>query len=172
MNGSDGWGDLLAFLTSIGYGVASAIFPVVNAEAYVIVSQVSASLGALPIAIGIALGQTIGKLALFYSVRAGKDTRFVRHRRARARQRPKGAFRRRFDTAAAWLLALVGTKRWGLPIVLVAAILGFPPLYAVALLAGATKMKAYWFGLMVLLGRVTRFVLIAEGSINVSRWFS
>ena len=49
---------------------------------------------------------------------------------------------------------------------LVAAILGFPPLYAVALLAGATKMKACWFGLMVLIGRITRFVLIAEGSVT------
>ena len=56
--------------------------------------------------------------------------------------------------------------------VLVAAVVGIPPLYAVALLAGATKMKAYWFGLMVLIGRITRFVLIAEGSLNLGRWFS
>ena len=34
------------------------------------------------------------------------------------------------------LLDLVGQERWGLPIVLAAAIFGFPPLYAVALLAG------------------------------------
>ncbi|GAA3611185.1 hypothetical protein [Microlunatus ginsengisoli] len=166
-----GWPDLVAFLTSIGYGVASAIFPVVNAEAYVVLSQVSATIGALPIAIGLALGQTVGKLALFYSVRAGRESRFVRHRRARARSKPKGRARQRFDAAVAWLLALVGTKRWGLPIVLVAAIFGIPPLYAVALLAGATTMKAHWFGLMVLIGRATRFVLIAEGSLNLSGLF-
>ena len=167
-----GWSVLVAFLTSIGYGVASAIFPPVNAEAYVVLSQVSAVIGVFPIAIGVAIGQTIGKLALFYSVRAGKQSRFVRHRRAQSATKPKGAFRQRFDAAMAWLLRLVGTKRWGLPIVLVAAVVGIPPLYAVALLAGATKMKAYWFGLMVLIGRITRFVLIAEGSLNLGGWFS
>jgi membrane protein YqaA with SNARE-associated domain len=169
--GDGGWADLVAFLTSIGYGVASAIFPPVNAEAYVVLSQVSAVIGAVPIALGVAVGQTIGKLALFYSVRAGKESRFFRHRRDRPRTRPKGRFRVRFDAALAWLLRLVGTKRWGLPIVLVAAVVGIPPLYAVALLAGATKMKAYWFGLMVLIGRITRFVLIAEGALSVSGWF-
>lgn len=170
--GDAGWAALLAFLTSVGYGVASAIFPVVNAEAYVVVSQVSAVIGAVPIAVGIGIGQTVGKLTLFYSVRAGRDSRFVRHRRERATASPKGPLQRRFDAAMAWLLRLVGTKRWGLPIVLAAAIFGVPPLYAVALLAGATKMKAHWFGLMVLIGRITRFALIAAGSANVSRFFS
>jgi membrane protein YqaA with SNARE-associated domain len=166
--GEGDWANLIAFVTSIGYGVASAIFPMVNAEAYVVLSQVSAVLGALPIAVGLGIGQTIGKLALFYSVRAGKDSRFFRHRRQQSRERRKGPARLRFDAAIAWLLRLVGTKRWGLPIVLVAAIFGIPPLYAVALLAGATTMKAYWFGLMVLIGRITRFILIAEGSLNLS----
>jgi membrane protein YqaA with SNARE-associated domain len=169
--GEDGWADLVAFLTSIGYGVASAIFPPVNAEAYVVLSQMAAVLGALPIAVGVAIGQTVGKLALFYSVRAGKESRFARRRRERVRTKPKGPYRQRFDAAVAWLLRLVGTKRWGLPIVLVAAIVGIPPLYAVALVAGATQMKAYLFGLMVLIGRVTRFVLIAEGALSVSDWF-
>ena len=68
---------LIAFLTSIGYGVASAIFPPVNAEAYVVLSQVSAVIGVFPIAIGVAIGQTIGKLALFYSV-AGRPAVTIR----------------------------------------------------------------------------------------------
>jgi membrane protein YqaA with SNARE-associated domain len=166
--GEDGWADLVAFLTSIGYGVVSAIFPFVNAEAYVVLSQVSAVIGALPIAVGVGIGQTIGKLALFYSVRAGKESRFAQRHREQAQTKPRGPFRQKIAAAIAWLLALVGTKRWGLPIVLLAAIVGIPPLYAVALLAGATTMKAYWFGLMVLIGRVTRFVLIAEGALSVS----
>jgi membrane protein YqaA with SNARE-associated domain len=169
--GDGDWAALIAFVTSIGYGVASALFPVANAEAYVVLSQVSKVIGPLPIAIGLAVGQTVGKLALFYSVRAGRETRFVRHRRERARTRPKRPWRQKIDVAVAWLLRQLGRKRWGLPIVLVSAILGFPPLYAVALLAGATKMKAYWFGLMVLIGRITRFVLIAEGSLNLSHLF-
>ncbi|HET9650399.1 MAG TPA: hypothetical protein VFP34_19500 [Microlunatus sp.] len=170
--GEDVWAALLAFVTSIGFGVVSAIFPPVNAEAYVIVSQVSAVIGAVPIALGVAVGQTIGKLALFYSVRAGRDSRFAQHRRQRAQARPRGRFRLRFDAAMAWLLRLVGTKRWGLPITFLAAVVGIPPLYAVALLAGATRMRASLFALMVLSGRIVRFVLIAEGSLNLGRWFS
>ena len=68
------------------------------------------------------------------------------------------------------LLDLVGQERWGLPIVLLAAIVGIPPLYAVALLAGATTMRALWFVLVVLVGRVTRFVLVASGLNGLQGW--
>jgi membrane protein YqaA with SNARE-associated domain len=50
----------------------------------------------------------------------------------------------------------------------VAAVVGIPPLYAVALLAGATKMRIGLFGLVVLVGRIGRFVLFALGV----QWFS
>ena len=68
-----GWPELVALLTSIGFGIVSAIVPIVNAEAYVIASQMSAVIGPIPIAIGIAIGQTIGKLLLFFGVREGKE---------------------------------------------------------------------------------------------------
>jgi hypothetical protein len=122
-----GWPELVALLTSIGFGVVSAIVPVVNAEAYVIASQMSAVAGPIPIAIGIAVGQTIGKLVLFFGVREGRELSFVKHRRELQKQRPVGPTRARLRAAVAKLLDLVGQKRWGLPIVLVAAIIGFPP---------------------------------------------
>ena len=56
-------------LTSIGFGLVSALIPIVNAEAYIIASQMSAVAGPIPIAIGIAVGQTLGKLLLFFGVR-------------------------------------------------------------------------------------------------------
>ena len=46
---------------------------------------------------------------------------------------------------------------------LLAAVTGLPPLYAVALLAGATKMRLGWFTVAVLVGRTARFVLVARG---------
>jgi hypothetical protein len=46
-----GWPELVALLTSVGFGVVSAVVPVANAEAYVIGSQVSAVAGAVPIAV-------------------------------------------------------------------------------------------------------------------------
>jgi membrane protein YqaA with SNARE-associated domain len=166
-----GWPELVALLTSIGFGVVSAIVPVVNAEAYVIASQMSAVAGPIPIAIGIAVGQTIGKLVLFFGVREGRELSFVKHRRELQKQRPVGPTRARLRAAVAKLLDLVGQKRWGLPIVLVAAIIGFPPLYAVALLAGATTMRPLWFGLTVFVGRLCRFLLVASGFQGVHDWF-
>ncbi|HJY44460.1 MAG TPA: hypothetical protein VJ301_07540 [Propionibacteriaceae bacterium] len=166
-----GWAELVAVLTSIGFGTVSAIVPIVNAEAYVIASQVSAVMGPIPIAIGIAIGQTVGKLVLFFGVREGKELTFVKHRREIRKQRPVGRVRARFRAFMAKLLDLVGQKRWGLPIVLVAAIVGVPPLYAVALLAGATTMKPLWFGLTVLVGRLCRFLLVASGFQGLHDWF-
>jgi membrane protein YqaA with SNARE-associated domain len=165
------WAELVALLTSIGFGTVSAVIPIVNAEAYVIASQMSAVMGPIPIAIGIAIGQTIGKLLLFFGVREGKELRFVKHRREIQKQRPVGPVRARFRVSMAKLLDLVGQERWGLPIVLVAAVVGFPPLYAVALLAGATTMKPVWFGLTVLVGRLCRFLLVASGFQGLHDWF-
>ncbi len=161
--GAFGWAELVALLTSIGFGTVSAVIPIVNAEAYVIASQMSAVAGPIPIAIGIALGQTVGKLLLFFGVRQGKELSFIKHRREVRKQHPVGPARARFRAVMAKLLDLVGQERWGLPIVLVAAIVGFPPLYAVALLAGATTMSPVWFGLTVLVGRLCRFLLVATG---------
>lgn len=165
-----GWPELMALLTSVGFGVLSAIVPVANAEAYVIGSQVSAVAGAVPVAVGVGLGQTVGKLVLFLSVRQGRQLPFVRHRRAAARRQQVGPARARFRAGAARLLELVGRKRWGLPIVLLAAVVGLPPLYGVALLAGATTMRTGWFTLVVLLGRTARFVLLALGVGGLSGW--
>ncbi|MFP5282211.1 MAG: hypothetical protein ACLGIF_02025, partial [Actinomycetes bacterium] len=90
---------------------------------------------------------------------------FRRHggRRSNISGRPSGRVRRQVRVIIAWLLALVGTKRWGLPIVFLAAVVGLPPVYAVSLLAGATTMATHWFFLTVLVGRILRFVLLAVG---------
>lgn len=161
--GGLGWAEIAALLTSIGFGVLSAVFPLANAEGYVIASQVSSAAGVVPIAFGVGIGQTIGKVALFVAARGGRNSRFAHRQRDKERARTAGPARQRFRSAGRRMLKLVGTKRWGLPIVFVAAIVGIPPLYAVALLAGATKMKLLAFGLVVLVGRLARFVLVALG---------
>ena len=167
------WADVLALLTSIGFGVVSAVVPIANAEAYVIASQVSAVAGSVPIAIGVGIGQAVGKLLLFLGVRRGKDFAIFRRRREQRQREPKptGPARAKLRTIGTKLLDLVGQKRWGLPIVGIAAIIGIPPLYAVALLAGATTMRAILFALVVMMGRITRFVLVALGISGMHDWF-
>ncbi len=158
-----GWAEVLALLTSVSFGVVSAILPVANAEAYVVASQVSHTAGPLPVALGIAVGQTVGKVLLFYSVRRGKEFRGIRHRRAVLRSRPVSPTRAQLRRVLQALLSLVGKKRSGLPITFLAAVVGVPPLYAVALLAGATRMRLTYFAAVVLVGRALRFVLVAYG---------
>jgi membrane protein YqaA with SNARE-associated domain len=158
-----GWAELGELVTSFGYGVLSAVLPFVNAESYVVVSGISSIGRTLPIVAGIALGQTLGKVLLFLGVRRGKQFPFVRRERARFQRGTAGPARRKLSHAVAVLLRLVGEKRWGLPIVLLAAVTGLPPLYAVALLAGATRMRIGWFTAAVLVGRTARFVLVARG---------
>lgn len=176
-----GWSELVALLTSLGFGVVSAIVPIANAEAYVIASQVAAVAGPLPIAIGVGIGQSVGKLLLFLGVRRGRDFWFVRRRHEQAEATADqvepatptaapGRFRVWVRRVTAQLLELVGTKRWGLPIVLLAAVVGLPPLYAVSLIAGASRMPALWFWLIVVAGRVTRFVLVAVGVAGLPCW--
>jgi membrane protein YqaA with SNARE-associated domain len=165
-----GWPDVVALVTSVGFGVVSAVFPLVNAETYVVASQVSAIAGPVSIAIGVAVGQAVGKLLLFLAVRRGRDSRLIRRRHRPPADRPVGTLRTRLKIWIAWLLALVGNPRWGLPIVGIAAVIGVPPLYAVALLAGATKMRAVWFVLVVAAGRLTRFVLVALGIGGLQHW--
>ena len=158
-----GWTEVGELFTSVGVGVLSAVVPLINAEAYLVASQMGSLAGPLPVAVGIAVGQAIGKVLLFLGVRRGKQFPFVRRERNRLRNAQVGPFRQRFRRAVAALLALVGRERWGLPIVLLAAVIGLPPLYAVALLAGATRMRLGWFTVTVLVGRLVRFVLVVEG---------
>ncbi len=165
------WAEVLAAVTTVAFGVLSAVVPFANAEAYVIAAQVSGVADAVLVAVCVGIGQSIGKLLLFLGVRRGRDFRFVR----RHRDRPVselGPGRRRLRAVVDRLLALVGTKRWGLPIVFLAAVVGLPPLYAVALLAGATRMRAGLFYVTVLAGRVIRFVLIALGVGHGIDWWS
>lgn len=157
------WPELVALLTSVGYGLLSAIVPVINAEAYVAASQVTAVAGAVPVAVGISVGQTAGKVAMFYAVREGRQLRFMKARREERRSRPASPNRLRWRAIVDRLLQLVGDPRWGLPITFVAAFVGIPPLYAVALVAGATKMPGGWFTLTVFAGRLLRFIFLALG---------
>lgn len=172
-----GWtgAEVLTWLTSIGFGLLSGVVPVANAEAYVVASQVSALAGAVPVAVGVAFGQTAGKVLLFLSVRRGRRSFEPRGRRPFEPRPPKPestgpagpvrwrSLRARIRRLVEVSLRLVGHPRWGLPVVFAASLLGLPPLYPVALLAGATPIRLAPFVAVVLVGRVARFVAVALG---------
>ncbi len=135
--------EALALLTSIGFGVLSAIVPVVNAEAYVSPPRSPRSPARCRWRSGWRSVRPSASAAVPRRPprpRVPVRPRAPGHGPARASVGPTP--RLAWHDALQLLLRLVGTKRWGLPITLLAAVVGLPPLYAVALLAGATKMRA------------------------------
>lgn len=148
---------LLTWLVSAGYGVLSAVIPIANAEAYVAAARALGVRHGLLIATAVATGQTGGKAALFLGVRHGKKLPVVTNRASR-RDKKRG----RFKAMADRLLQLTDSP-WGIPVTLLGSIVGIPSIYALALIAGASRMRFPLFCAAVLIGRVVRFGLVAMG---------
>lgn len=151
-----------AVAVAAAYGTASALVPVVNAEAYAVVAGARAHSGvaALVVVVALAAGQTLGKLVLFEAARRGSarwTTRFARRGEGRA---------------ARWAARIrdgLSCRRTGLPLVLVSASLGLPPLAAVSLAAGASSQRWWEFAAACLVGRVARFgVLVLPAALALA----
>ncbi|GAA1554805.1 hypothetical protein GCM10009789_05330 [Kribbella sancticallisti] len=150
---------------AVGFGIGSAVIPVMNAEAYVLGVGVSGALDPVVAAVGVSVGQTVGKVAMFlavryrpgYAAKKGKEPKPVDldTRRGRFIQWNRDVSKR--------LLDALSDRRWGIPVTLLSSSVGIPPLYGVALIAGASRMGVVTFSLSVLAGRLARFVTLALG---------
>ncbi|MGW1347185.1 hypothetical protein ACWCOV_39450 [Kribbella sp. NPDC002412] len=150
---------------AIGFGIGSAIVPVMNAEAYVLGVGVSGALDPVVAAIGVSVGQTIGKVAMFLAVRyrPGYAARKVKEPKAVNLTTRWGRFVQWNRDVSKRLLDAMSDRRWGIPVTLLSASVGIPPLYGVALIGGASRMGVITFSLSVLIGRSARFILLALG---------
>jgi membrane protein YqaA with SNARE-associated domain len=150
---------------AVGFGIGSAVVPVMNAEAYVLGVGVSGALDPVVAAIGVSVGQTIGKVAMFLAVRYRPGYG------ARRSKEPKpvdlgtrwGRFVHWNRDVSKRLLDAMSDRRWSIPVTLLSAFVGIPPLYGVALIGGASRMGVLTFTLSVLTGRTARFTLLALG---------
>ncbi|MEU4335957.1 VTT domain-containing protein [Micromonospora lupini] len=142
-------------MAGLGYGLASALVPVVNAEAYAVVAGQRG--GHVVVAVlALALGQTAGKLLLFESARRGTG------RLARKLRRRSGSGRTA-ARAARWtgpIRRWLSRRRTALPTVLVSAAVGVPPLAVVSFAAGTAGLRHWEFAVACLLGRVIRFAAL------------
>ncbi|MEV4119704.1 VTT domain-containing protein [Micromonospora sp. NPDC049645] len=140
---------------ALGYGLTSALVPVVNAEAYAVLAGQRGG-HALVAVVALALGQTAGKLLLFESARRGSG----RLARTVAKRRKS---RRAASRAARWtgpIRRWLSRRRSAVPTVLVSAALGVPPLAVVSLAAGTAGLRRWEFAVACLSGRVIRFALL------------
>lgn len=155
------WQTLLA----IAFGIGSAIIPVLNAEAYILGVGVSEALEPVVAAVGVSAGQTVGKMAMFLAVRyrPGYTAKQGREPKALDLSTRRGRLLQWNRDAGKRMLAALSDPRWGAPVTLLSALVGLPPLYAVAVIAGASRMGLITFSLSVLVGRTARFVALARG---------
>ncbi|MEU8254317.1 hypothetical protein AB0C06_08655 [Micromonospora inaquosa] len=140
---------------ALGYGLASALVPVVNAEAYAVIAGHRGG-HALVAVLALALGQTVGKLLLFESARRGSGRLARTVARRRRSGRAGGRATRWTEPIRRWL----SRRRTALPTVLVSAAVGVPPLAVVSLAAGTAGIRRGEFAVACLSGRVIRFALL------------
>lgn len=144
---------------AFAFGIASAMVPVLNAEAYVALNV--AVLGT-PVVVGLVVafsaGTAIGKVVLFQGARAGRRVVVAKRRPS---DKPVARWRARLDQVTAWLLSFLDRPYKGPPTVLLSAAVGLPPLLAVALIAGVSKQNVWLFAAAVFVGRAARFAVLA-----------
>jgi membrane protein YqaA with SNARE-associated domain len=156
------WQSLLA----VAFGIGSAVIPFMDAETYLVGVSVSHALNVHVAAIGVAIGQTGGKVAMFMAVRYRSDYQSKHHKtepKALDLETRWGRFRQRYRDLSKRLLDLLSHPQFSVPVTLLSAIASIPPLYAVALIAGASRMRLLTFTLTVLTGRLIRFSLLVAG---------
>ncbi len=126
-------------------GFVSGLVPIINAELFLIaVSPIAARHSLLPIALLAALGQMAAKTIIFY---AGRGV--IRINTAKIEGRIE-AVQKKF-------------KEWENKVdvlILLSAIIGLPPLYLVAFVAGALKLHFLRFLAAGITGRSIRFAVI------------
>jgi len=138
---------------AIFVGVVSALFPLINAEAYALIAAARTNVAlTLVVAVALAVGQTVGKLVLFETARRGTGRLHARFSR-----RGEG----RVERWRGRVCGLMTRRRTGLPTVLASATVGLPPLALVSLVAGASAQKRCEFGAVCLVGRAARFAALA-----------
>ena len=145
----------MVLLLSFAVALASALVPFVNIEVYLagLATQVDAA-ESLGIAAVAGLGQTLGKVAWYEVARRGVETE--RGRRLLAKKGMRPAFER-------WQLRTTGRPLYAGAVLAVSSLAGFPPLLAMAVVAGALRMQRGLFVVVVLVCRVLRFYLLVAG---------
>lgn len=142
-------------LATFGVAVASALFPLINIEAYIAgVAALVDSVGIWPVALVAAAGQALGK-ALWYEIgRASMSWPYIQKKMA------SPAWQRQYERVK----TRTDDRPWvGIALLFLSATSGFPPLAIMAVLAGQLSFRRVWFYLTTFVGRTLRFAAVLGG---------
>jgi membrane protein YqaA with SNARE-associated domain len=145
----------MRLLTAFAVCLVSAIFPLINAEAYVgALAAVDGGSHVWAIALAAGSGQTCGKVIYYLTGRGSREWRWTRRRKAS----PKWQAR-----AERWELR-IQHRRWTAAAVLaVSAVVGLPPLAILSVIAGRMRFSLPIFVAVVFVGRTLRFAALFAG---------
>lgn len=137
-------GTAALYAATLAFAFVSGVIPfVLNIELYLLAVAAFTDASAVAI-VGLATaGQTAAKLVLYFVGKGALNLRWVK----------KGAASKAADAFA---------KRPGssLSVVAASSVVGFPPLYAVSLVAGTLRLPLPAFTLIIVVGRLVRFAAV------------
>jgi membrane protein YqaA with SNARE-associated domain len=140
---------------TFGFAAISAIIPVFNMEAYIVlVFAKTSELSALELSALGSLGQNVGKLVWYYVARGVLDIPWLRQRLEHPKR--KAAYER-------WRGRVEGRPVLSGALTFVSATVGFPPFFAIAAIAGTLRMNVVVFFAAGLLGRTIFFWALLGG---------
>jgi membrane protein YqaA with SNARE-associated domain len=142
-------------LLTLGFGALSSVVPIFNMETYVVVAYAKSGHTALEMAAVGSLGQNLGKLVWYYACRESLDLPWFQKRL----QTPK-----RQAQFEKW-----GTIAQGNPLMtglltFISALVGIPPFFAMAMIAGTLRINVVVFFVTGFLGRTLFFWAILGGA--------
>ncbi len=140
------------FWTTLVVSFGSALLPFVNIEAYL--AAVGAAIdrtGLVSVAVAAAVGQTIGKVALYYAADWAMRLPWIKRKMASPKwERSYARWHERIHQHPGQTAVLLFAS----------ASVGFPPLYVIAVLAGQLRVSIWLFVSTCLVGRFLRFLAL------------
>jgi membrane protein YqaA with SNARE-associated domain len=134
-------GTVALYAASFGLAFLSGVIPfLVSIELYLLAVAAFTDASAPAVVCLVTAGQTTAKIVLYL---VGKGALNIRWVKKSAASKAADAFAKRPSS--------------GLTVVAASAVIGFPPLYAVSLVAGTLRLPLVAFTLIIFVGRLVRF---------------
>ncbi len=137
------------------FGMVSSVIPVFNMETYIVVAYAKSDHSALGMAVVGSVGQNIGKLVWYYVCRQSLDIPWFRRRLETPKRQAQ--FER-------WSEFIQGRPTVSGALVFLSALVGLPPFFVMAMVAGTLRMNVVIFFVAGLLGRTLFFWAILGGA--------
>jgi len=148
------------FALTVFFGMVSSVVPVFNMETYIVVAYARSDATALQLAFIGSVGQNIGKLVWYFVCRESLDIGWLKRRLETPKRQAQ------FQRWSDFVQNRPGVS--GL-VTFLSALVGVPPFFVMAMIAGTLRMNVFVFFLSGIAGRTLFFWAILGGAHLVFR---